>query len=281
VEHAHGFSLFAREPIILRREGAVVSVRQWLVTAWLAGSGAVTEGPAFLLDYLLRALRVAVLLSLWRIVLGGAADAPVAIGAVLAYALLAEVLADQLHVRTTLADAFWQGTISQHFLRPMPLVPQFASEMLGGWLVNLALFSLPLVLAAPLFGVDLSPASATAAFALSLALAIVLGLAFDFITAAVTVALEQPVWLVFWVRQAIAVVLSGAVVPLALLPWGLGGWLEWLPFASLAWAPLAIYTGMGEAPRLIALQVFWCLALWPLAGWMWRANREKVVGFGG
>jgi ABC-type uncharacterized transport system permease subunit len=77
------------------------------------------------------------------------------------------------------------------------------------------------------------------------------------------------------------VVLSGAVVPLALLPWGLGGALEWLPFASVAWAPLAIYTGMGDATRLIALQAFWALALWPLAGWLWRANREKVVGYGG
>ena len=32
----------------------MVSVRQWLVTAWLAGSGAILESPAFLLDYLLR-----------------------------------------------------------------------------------------------------------------------------------------------------------------------------------------------------------------------------------
>ena len=53
--------------------------------------------------------------------------------------------------------------------------------------------------------------------------------------------------------------LSGAVIPLALLPWGLGDVLEWLPFASLAWAPLSIYTGIGDAPRLIALQVFWAL----------------------
>ncbi len=261
----------------------MVSLRQWFATAWLAGSGAIGESPAFLLDYLLRGLRVAVLLSLWRTVLGAGADSPVAIGHVLTYALLGEVLAEQLYVRTTLSDAFWQGTIAQNFLRPMALVPQFAAEMTGGWLVNFALFSIPLLLAAPLLGVDVRPARALAAggFALSLALAIVVGLAFDFITAALTVALEQPVWLMFWLRQSITVVLSGAVVPLALLPWGLGDWLEWLPFASLAWAPLAVYTGIGDAPRLIGLQLFWALALWPLAGWLWRANREKVVGFGG
>src|SRR5512139_3391345 len=189
----------------------MLAIRQWASTAWLAGSGAVTESPAFLLGYALRGLRVAVLLSLWRVVLGGGAQSPVALGPVLAYALLSEVLAEQLHVRTTLSDAFWQGTIAHNFLRPMALVPQFAAEMTGGWLVNLALFSTPLLLAAPLLGVDARPASALAAlgFAASLALAIVVGLAFDFITAALTVALEQPVWLMFWVRQAISVVLSG------------------------------------------------------------------------
>jgi ABC-type uncharacterized transport system permease subunit len=258
-------------------------VKKWLATAWLAGSAAVTDSPAFLLDYLLRALRVAVLLSLWRIVLGQGVASPVPVAAVLCYALLAEVFAEQLFVQTTLANAFWQGTIAQHFLRPMALVPQFAAEMLGGWLVNLLFFSLPLLLAAPLLGVDPRPASGAAAalFGLSLFLAIVVGLAFDFITAALTVALEQPVWLVFWVRQSVSVVLSGAVVPLALLPWGLGGALEWLPFASVAWAPLAIYTGMAEPARLIALRLFWAAALWPLAGWLWTANREKVVGYGG
>jgi len=258
-------------------------LRQWASTAWLAGASALTEGPAFLLDYGLRGLRVAVLLSLWRVVLGGATDPPVALGSVLAYALLAEVFAEQLYVRTTLSNAFWQGTIAQNFLRPMALVPQFAAEMTGGWVVNFALFSMPLLLLAPWLGVDVAPASAAAAagFAASLMLAIAAGLAFDFITAALTVALEQPVWLVFWVRQAITVVLSGAVLPLALLPWGLGSALEWLPFASVAWAPLAIYTGMGDAPRLLALQVFWALALWALAAGLWRANREKVTGFGG
>ena len=261
-----------------------LALRQVLATARLAALGSLLESPVFLLDYGLRLLRVAVLLALWRVVLGAEGVAsPVALGSVLTYALLAEVFADQLSVRTTIAEAFWQGSNAQHFLRPMAVVGQFASEMLGGWIVNLALFSLPLLLAASLFGVDPRPASGASAllFGMSLALAICVGLAFDFIVAALTVALEQPVWLMQWVSQAVGVVLSGAVIPLALLPWGLGDVLEWLPFASLAWAPLSIYTGIAEAPRLIALQIAWACVLWPLAGWLWRANREKVVGFGG
>ena len=90
-----------------------------------------------------------------------------------------------------------------------------------------------------------------------------------------------PVWLVEFARGAITGVLAGAVLPLSLMPWGLGNVLELLPFASLAWAPLAIYTGAGEPLRLFALQAFWSVALWPMALWLWRANREKVVGYGG
>jgi ABC-type uncharacterized transport system permease subunit len=258
-------------------------VRQWSATARLAATGAVAESPLFVVEYLWQAVRLCVLLELWRVVLASGAPSPMALGSVLTYTLLAHVFGNQLAARTSIADAFWQGTIAQHFLRPMSLVASFASEMTGGWLVGLVCFSLPLLLAAPLLGVDPAPASALAAlgFAASLVLAISVGLALDFVFAALTVALEQPVWLVQWVRQALAVLLAGNLVPLALYPWGLGAVFEWLPFASLAWAPLAIYTGAGDTLRLLALQLGWSLALWPLAGVLFRANREKVVGYGG
>ena len=133
-------------------------MKKWLATAWLAGSAAVTESPAFLLDYLLRALRVAVLLSLWRIVLGQGVASPVPVGGgALLRAARRGVRGPAPRAAPRLSNAFWQGTIAQHFLRPMALVSQFAAEMLGGWLVNLVFFSLPLLLAAPLFGVDPRP----------------------------------------------------------------------------------------------------------------------------
>jgi ABC-type uncharacterized transport system permease subunit len=31
----------------------------------------------------------------------------------------------------------------------------------------------------------------------------------------------------------------------------------------------------------MASQVVWAVVLWPLADWLWRANREKLVGYGG
>ncbi len=260
------------------------TLRQWRATAWLAGPGAQADSPLFLFDYLLRALRVAVLIALWKIVFGARPEAsPIALDAVLGYVLLAEVFAEQLNLRTTISEALWQGSIVKHFLRPMPLVSQFAAEMLGGWLLNFALFSIPLLFAASYFDIDVRPASALALvlFASSLGLAICVGLAIDFIATAVTMASNQPVWLVQWVRNAVVVVFSGAVFPLVLLPWNLGAVFEWLPFASVAWAPLAIYTGIGSAPKLIALQIGWALALGLFASRLWNSNREKLVGYGG
>ncbi|MBI1930548.1 hypothetical protein HYR99_40670, partial [Candidatus Poribacteria bacterium] len=55
----------------------------------------------------------------------------------------------------------------------------------------------------------------------------------------------------------------------------------WLPFASMASAPLHIYTGTGDAFRLIAVQAGWSVILWPVASWLWRFQRERLVSHGG
>ena len=65
------------------------------------------------------------------------------------------------------------------------------------------------------------------------------------------------------------------------MPWGLGKLVAWLPFASLASAPLQIYTGQGNTLSLLLVQALWCVLLWPLARWAWQANREKLMSFGG
>ena len=247
-------------------------------------AGDVGDSPLFVLDYGLRILRVLVLLALWRTILAGRPTAgAMPLQAVLTYTVIAEVFAEQLAVRTTLSLAFWEGTLVVRFLRPMGMVRQLASEMAGKWLISLALFSLPLVLLTPLLGVDPRPSSPLAGglFILSLGLAVVVGLALDLFFGAVTVALEQPVWLVEYTRTAVATLLSGSLLPLAYYPWGLGDVFSWLPFAAMAWAPLAIFTGTGDPLRLLISQCVWAAVLWPLADWLWRANREKLVGYGG
>ena len=247
-------------------------------------AGVIGDSPLFVLEYALRLLRVLVLLSLWRMILEGRPPSGgMSLGSVLTYTLISEVFAQQLSLRTTLRDAFWEGTLVIRFLRPMGLVRQLSAEMAGRWALHFGVFSLPLLGVAPLLGVDPRPASPTAAalFGLALVLAVLVGLAMDVLFGALTVALEQPVWLVDYVRTAVATLLSGSLLPLAYYPWGLGDAFSWLPFAAMAWAPLAIFTGTGDPAPLLASQALWAVVLWPLADWLWRANREKLVGYGG
>jgi ABC-2 type transport system permease protein len=247
-------------------------------------AGVIGDSPLFVLEYALRLLRVLVLLSLWRMVLEGRpASGSMPLSSVLTYTLVSEVFAQQLTLRTTLKDAFWEGTLVIRFLRPMGLVRQLSAEMLGRWAIHFALFSLPLLTLAPLLGVDPRPASASAGalFVVSLALAVLVGLAMDVFFGALTVALEQPVWVIEYMRTAVATLLSGSLMPLAYYPWGLGDVFSWLPFAAMAWAPLAIFTGTGTTASLLLSQAVWVVVLWPLADWLWRANREKLVGYGG
>jgi ABC-type uncharacterized transport system permease subunit len=193
------------------------------------------------------------------------------------------VFADPLASRTRLDEALRSGDIATRLLQPMGVVGHFVAETAGGWLFGFALFSLPLLLAAPLLGVNPLPASAGAGvlFVVSLVLGVTVGVALDFIFTALMVVFGWNVHDVERLRAAVGALLSGAVLPLALLPWGMGEVLAWLPFASMASAPLSIYTGTGDALRLLALQAAWAGALWPLANWLWRANRQKVVIYGG
>ena len=250
----------------------------------MAASSYIGDSPLFLIDYLLRLLRVIVLISIWRMILEG--KGPVSgmtLASVLTYTLVAEVFASQFSPHTALDMALWQGTIASRLLQPLGVFGQFSAELFGRWLFEFGVFSIPLLVLAPLLGVNPFPASTAAAgmFVISLALAISIGLAVEFVFGGLLIVLELPHWAVSHVRSAITVLLSGAVVPLALLPQSVGAVFAWLPFAAMASAPLKIYTGTGEPIGLLALQVGWSIALWPLAHWLWRVSRERMVAYGG
>ncbi|HZP81930.1 MAG TPA: hypothetical protein VFB21_09855 [Chthonomonadaceae bacterium] len=124
-------------------------------TAAMSATSYVGDSPLFLLDFVLRFLRVAVLLSIWRLLLAGRGIVSgLTLPAVLTYTLSAEVFAEQLTCRTGLVSAFWDGTIATRFVRPLGVFTQFAAEMFGKWAFGFAFFSLPLLLCAPLFGAN-------------------------------------------------------------------------------------------------------------------------------
>lgn len=259
-------------------------VRKYVKTAAMEATGMVGESRLFLLDYLLRLLQMLALLAVWRMILAGKGTVSgMTLSSVLTYTLIAEVCSDLLSCRTGLESAWFNGSITTRYLRPFGLFGQFASEMFGRALVGLALFSLPLLLLAPLLGVDPRPASllSGALFGVSLCLAVWVGLAIEYLFIGLGVLAQMHPYIINNIRSSLGALVSGAVIPLALLPWGLGRICAWLPFAAQASAPLRIYTGTGSIALLLGSQCLWGLLLWPLAGRLWWINRERMATYGG
>ena len=79
-------------------------------------------------------------------------------------------------------------------------------------------------------------------------------------------------------------ILGGEMVPLTIFGPAVQGVLQFLPFASLAFIPGGIYTGIFStttAATLVAGQYFWALALWWLVLWSYRAGLRKFEAQGG
>lgn len=87
-----------------------------------------------------------------------------------------------------------------------------------------------------------------------------------------------------WAQQAVISVLSGTLIPLAMMP----GWLrivaEALPLRGIVSTPLQIYLGKAvgwELGGLLALQFGWLAVLWVFAGWAWKRAFDAVEIQGG
>ena len=260
------------------------TLRSYAKNASMAASSLVGENFLFLLDYAMRLVRVLLLLSIWRTLFIGRSEvAGLSLNDLLTYTLIAEIFADPLEAMTGFADAFWDGSIATRFLRPIGLMEQFVTEQFGRWGMNFLFFSIPLLCLTPLMGVRILPASFASGllFVVSLILGVSVGLALDFIFGAIAIGLGVPPFAIQRLRRALGALLSGSLIPLALLPWGIGKLFELTPFASVASAPLQLFIGKGDPVKLISIQLFWSVALWPLVLWSWRKSREKMVSYGG
>jgi ABC-type uncharacterized transport system permease subunit len=124
-----------------------LALRRYRRTAGMAATATLGESRLFLIDYLLRFLRVVVLLAIWRVILPArGAVSGMTLGAVLTYTLIAEVFGQQLTCQTELPTDLWEGTITTRLVQPMSVVEHYAADMCGRWWVWICLFSVPLLL---------------------------------------------------------------------------------------------------------------------------------------
>ena len=250
-------------------------------TIKMSAAGKINGGILSLFSgYLLKIIYLLPMIFLWRSLASGGADlGGFSLTQLLTYTCVSAILKAQLNVQSVAVTWHYEGQILDLYRRPQTIFGQLITSTIGGWLPELLFFSLPLALILPILGVIITPVSAW--FWPCLALSISLGFAVDFLFSCYIIRMKNAIWLAYTLRKALTLLLSGAVIPFDLLPWGMGAFFKLLPFGSMAAAPLSIFVGKTGAFELFPLQIFWNLTLWPLAVLAFAKSREKMVSYGG
>ena len=254
---------------------------KYIKTAHLSALEKTNGGIIYLLpDMLLKTFTLIPLIFLWRVVMSSGAQVGMSFDQMLTYTYISALLADMLVVQTTASGWLSEGVLLKLYGRPLPVLGQLAAQTAGGWMPMLLMYSLPMALAAPLFGVNIVPASALTFFA-SLMLCISLGFAIDTLFACLSIKLRNMSWLIGRIRMAIVTLLSGTVIPIRLLPYGISEVMKYQPFAALGGAPLSIFTGAADVRETLMLQIAWNIILWPAALLIFKKSQEGMVSYGG
>lgn len=85
-------------------------------------------------------------------------------------------------------------------------------------------------------------------------------------------------------KKAVVGLLAGTVIPFEFFPEWLRWTVEHLPFQSMAYIPLSIYTGRLEGSAMfVALteQIVWAGLMLLLTGWLWTKAAKRIVIYGG
>jgi len=255
-------------------------MNKYIKTAALSAQGRINGGIVYLLPgMLIRIFTLITLIFLWRAVFASGVQADMSLSQMLSYTYVSALLADMLVVKTAASGWLSDGVLLKLYGRPFSVAGQLVAGTIGEWLPDLALFSLPMAMAAALFGVSLKAASPL--FLVSLPLCVSLGFAVDLLFACLSVKLRNMSWLIDRIRVAFAALLSGTVIPIKLLPFGIAEAMKYQPLASLGGAALSVFTGTADVTEVISLQIMWNLILWTFAILAFKKSQEGMVSYGG
>ncbi|MDR7278801.1 ABC transporter permease [Catenuloplanes atrovinosus] len=183
-----------------------------------------------------------------------------------------------------MANRILDGRVALDLVKPVDYQRSRFAESLGG--VGMEVLSVALVVTGVVLvtgPVPVPGGTQALLFAASLVSLVPLKFVIIYLTCTLCFYTQNYVGL-FWARETISALLSGALVPIALLP----GWLQVLsaltPFASVVSTPALIFVGAATgttAVRLILMQVVWTVALWCGARVAWRFAIRKLTVHGG
>ncbi|WP_404442293.1 ABC-2 family transporter protein [Sutcliffiella horikoshii] len=178
------------------------------------------------------------------------------------------------------------GDIALELLKPYDYLTKLIFMDLGSKANSFVRTTIPIFLVAIIFIGIQAPQSFKVAilFLASMLVGILIGTQIDLIIG-VLAFWTVNVWGVRVLREAIVKFFSGALIPLTLFP----GWFQevssYLPFQSMIFVPVAIYTGqikMGpDAFMAFFTQLFWLAILFVIVRVVWNQAVKRVTVFGG
>lgn len=185
----------------------------------------------------------------------------------------------------SLAEGIRNGNVAIELMRPYNLLLKIMAVTLGGHITNLFRGALPVLVVAGLFlGIDLPASWAHAGlFLLSAALGVLIGWQFDLMLSMVSFWTVN-IWGIQVLRRGVLLFFTGALVPISLFPAWLKSLSNYLPFQSMVYVPVSIYTGtlsVTAALGALALQAAWLVAMFTALQLLWRRAIRSVTILGG
>ena len=230
-----------------------------------------------------------IFLYFWRAIYANAGQATLSgLGLVqtLSYVLLARIIGPALETGMIFefGSAIREGLIGVELLRPVDFQWRYYLNQLAFMMMQL-LVRMPLVLVALLFfDLQLPTDLATwGAFAVALLLGHAVLFCFDWMYACLAF-YSTETWGMGVVREAVALLFSGALLPLVMFPDWLQAITAALPFAQVIYTPIALLSGIlppSQAPALWLTQLAWAAGLLVASRLFFNFSVRKITVQGG
>ncbi|QMV42003.1 ABC transporter permease [Cohnella cholangitidis] len=202
------------------------------------------------------------------------------------YVILAAALSNYTAgVGTQLANNVRDGSVAIELMRPYNLLDKLVALDLGNKITGTVREALPLMLIAYFFiGIN-APSQWIdfPIFLLSALLGILIGAQLDLVVGIMAFWLIN-IWGMRVLRNAIFLFFSGGLLPITMFPQWLQTLSRFLPFQSMVYVPVSIYTGQIAGSDIfyaILIQLLWLCGIFAAIRLAWSVAIRKVTIFGG
>ena len=241
----------------------------------------------FWVGLVLNIISMAILVYFWRAIYNDASTiSGLGLNQTLTYILLAFIF-----MPLTANDLIWEfgsnlrdGTIVHYLLRPINFQGMNYAQSLGTLAMRLVLQIPMAVVAVVLFGLRIPTDPGTwLAFLISALLGFTVMFYFNWLLACLTFYTTE-IWGLGVLIEGMNFFLSGALVPLVMMPELVRNIVLSIPFAQALAVPVGLLTGitpLSDAPRVWMIQIAWIAGMWLLSSLFFRVAVRKITVQGG